>query len=322
MRRIWLSVLVVCALALPAGASRVVVMTAPELGEDLEVVLAGRRVAIAWSASPAGALRLDRAAAAQRAAVDAQASAAVWLDESERDAGMVDVCAVSADGRYFRHAPLPRDEASPRVFAAIATSLLDELLAPPEGISVDVRVDVNVNGAASTAPVVAVAPPGQAVAHLAPLAPPGAYAVVAPVPRRNAALFEVGPMASPVTIGVEANLLMPVSSSWRFGVMGVANVTVVDETLPILGAGLELRRTGRGDRRHFDLGFVGGVASVMEGGDSNETVGFAGVRLNWTWEGAQRSTALSVSPIAVFTGEEGDPVIPGIWASLRWGFGL
>ena len=301
-----------------------VVMTAPELGGDLEVVLAGRRVTIAWSASPAGALRLDRAAAAQRAAIEARATAAVWLDDSESQAGMVDVCAVSSDGRYFRHAPLPRDEASPRVFAAIATSLLDELLAPPEGIAVDVRVDVNVSGGGAS-PFVAVAPqPSGTATIVSPFAPPSATAVIAPAlpPHRHEPLFEIGPMASPVTIGVEANLLFPVSSSWRFGLMGVANMTVVDETLPILGAGVELRRIGRGDRRHFDLGFVGGVASVLEGGDSNETVGFTGLRLNWTWERGHRSTSFGVAPIAVFTGDSADPVVPGVWASLRWGFGL
>ena len=50
------------------------------------------------------------------------------------DAALIDdrdVCVVSADGRSFRHAPL--GDASPRMFAAVATSLLDELIAPPEG---------------------------------------------------------------------------------------------------------------------------------------------------------------------------------------------
>src|SRR5262249_55327398 len=54
-------------------------------------------------------------------------------------------CAVSADGRYFRQSQLP--EGSPRMFATIATSLLDELLAPPEGdLAINVDVQVNVGG--------------------------------------------------------------------------------------------------------------------------------------------------------------------------------
>ena len=62
---------------------------------------------------------------------------ASWIDAN-------DVCVVSADGAYFRHTPLPAD-ASPRVFAAIATSLLDELLAPPT-VNVDVNVDIGSPG--------------------------------------------------------------------------------------------------------------------------------------------------------------------------------
>src|SRR5438128_893957 len=123
-----------------AGHSTVVVMTDPELGSALQSALSGRGVAIATVQKPGGALRLERAAAAQRAAIEFGADAALWID---LDIGSVEVCAVSSDGRYFRHAPLP--DGSPRVFAAIATSLLDELLAPPEAGAPQIAVNVDVH---------------------------------------------------------------------------------------------------------------------------------------------------------------------------------
>src|SRR5437763_8351889 len=141
MRACLLIVALVISAPAYAGHSTVVVMTDParagELGSALQLALSGRSVAIASMPPPGGVLRLDRAAAAQRAAVHLGADAALWIDLAP-DA--TEVCAVSSDGRYFRHAPLA--EPSSRAFAAIATSLLDELLAPPEGVNVDVSVSV------------------------------------------------------------------------------------------------------------------------------------------------------------------------------------
>src|SRR6476659_2221923 len=100
-----------------AHAERVVLLADPgqgaELHSALQVALVG--VEITDMAPPQGPLRLDRAASAQRVAVSVGADAAVWIDGEAND-----VCAVSADGRSFRHAPLPQDPRA-RVFAAIAT---------------------------------------------------------------------------------------------------------------------------------------------------------------------------------------------------------
>ena len=296
-------------LAGPAEANTVVVMTdrAEELGAALEVALANRRVDIAHHPSPAGDLRLDRAAAAQRAAVAASADAAVWIDLGDS----IDVCAVSADGRYFRHAPI--SEISPRMFAAIATSLLDELLAPPEG-PLDVSVNVNVSvGPAFTAPP-SMPPPSPVVVDV--LAPPRSAKPV----RHDRTLFEIGPMITPVSYGAEATLLFPLSTRWRFGAMGTVTL-VFDENLPLYGGAAELRYVGNGQRRHFDLGLLAGAASAE--GDS---VLFAGVRLNWMWEGETRGTSVSLAPILIFVPPEeagaDSPVVPGVWASLRWGLPL
>ena len=142
-----LIVLGVVVAAQVASASTVVVLSdpgnAPALGSALQVMLAGRGVAIATLPAPQGGLRLDRAASAQHAALSFNADAALWIYS---DAGATEVCAVSADGRYFRHAPLPVGEGdTPRMFAAIATSLLDELLSP-DVVDVDVHVHFDPHG--------------------------------------------------------------------------------------------------------------------------------------------------------------------------------
>src|SRR3569623_1176791 len=173
-----------------ADASTVVVLSdpqnAPALGSALQVTLAGRGVAIATLPAPDGSLRMDRAAAAQHAAISFSADAALWID---RDIDVTEVCVVSADGRFFRHAPLPVGEGdTPRMFAAIATSLLDEL--PPTSdapaVDVDVHVHVDPHGGPSVPPIFAQAP--------AP-APVG----LAPRAHMDRPLVEVGPMVSPLS---------------------------------------------------------------------------------------------------------------------------
>jgi hypothetical protein len=104
----------------------------PELHAALQVVLGGRDFAIVDLPPPDGPLSLDRAAEVQRSALRVRAGAGIWI---EYDAGDAEVWVVSVSGRYIRHAPLPAGS-GPRVFAAIATSLLDELLAPPEAVTV------------------------------------------------------------------------------------------------------------------------------------------------------------------------------------------
>lgn len=322
-----------------AGTSRVVVMTdadsAPALQSALRVALGGKLVVVASAIPPSGPLRLDRAAIAQHEAIAARADAAVWIDVEGEG---VDVCVVSADGRHFRHAPLPAGDASPRVVAAIAKSLLDELVAPPEGdptIDVDVHVSVGRKGVEVTtspnAQVVVDDPfgarrPGAAAPgpELAPpgatsITPPGATAMRADVSaqassgpmRANRTLVELGPMLSPVSAGVEAELMFPASPAWRFGVMAVASILFMDNNDPLFAGAFEIRHIGSGRRRHIDIGLLGGAATAE--GDS---VAMAALRFQVTWENQSRSTALALLPCVLVA--DGD-VIPGAWASLRWG---
>src|ERR1051326_1980950 len=102
------SLLVLCVAAATAHAgTRVVLFTDPADAGALQVALAGRGTEIATLPAPDGALRLDRAAAVQRGAMDARAVAGVWI---ESDPGATEVCVVSSDGKLFRHAPLPIDD--------------------------------------------------------------------------------------------------------------------------------------------------------------------------------------------------------------------
>jgi hypothetical protein len=296
-----------------AEASTVVVLSdpqsAPALGSALQVTLAGRGVAIATLPPPDGNLRLDRAASAQHAAVQFNADAALWID-SEPDG--TEVCAVSADGRFFRHAPLPVGEGdTARMFAAIATSLLDELLAPPDAPAVDVDVHVHVgpDGAVSATPAVGVAPPGMAAPGIAVVAPRLPEARV----RMDRTLFEIGPMASPITFGAELGVATPIGEAYRVGAFGILNLAPGDDNHILGGGGLELRHVGRG-MHHFDIGPVVGVAGLVDASNPDAIV-FAGARLAFAWEGEHHGSSVSLVPVLMGTSEG---LMPGVYASYRW----
>lgn len=285
-----------------ARANTVVVLAPPgdaggDLGDALRVVLAGRGTGVATAPAPGGQLRIDRAAAAQRVAVERGADAAVWLDETE-------VCAVTSDGHDFRHAPFPMEAASPRAFAAIAASLLDEMIAPPtwaNGLSIDVHVDVSP----------AAAPPGIVTFAPADRAPRRA--------RDGRMLIEVGPMVSPITAGIEGGVALPLSPSWR--IAGMAAVALgFDPRHTLVGAGaLELRHVGGGVRRHWDVGPLIGYAAP----DGDDSIAIAGARLAHTWERQQSALSVSLTPLVyVYTEGFHSSVFPGIWGSVRWQFAL
>jgi hypothetical protein len=325
---------IVLAVARPvvAGHVTIVVMSDPgrvgELNSALQVALSGRNVAIATAPLPAGALRLDRAAAAQRVALELGAEVALWID---RAPDAIELCAVSSDGRYFRHTPMPPED-SPRAFAAIATSLVDELFAPPEaGFDVDMHVHVDSNGAPPAMAVDATrrgdAGAGAAIggAALAPgaiapraLAPsPGSMGggvvasdSVTPV-RADRTLLEIGPMLSPMTAGLEAELAFPITPTFRLGVVGGANVLLWDDThQAVYLAGLELRRVSPG-QRHLDFGLIGGVAWVAH----DDAAPYAALRIGFTWEHAGSGTQLSVAPVIAKVYSD---YVPGAYVSLRW----
>ncbi len=284
--------LVLAAAAAPADANtRIVVMTDADDLAAIEVALAGRGAEVAPAPAPQGALRLDRAALAQRSTVDQNAAAAVWIDQEPAE-----VCVVSADGRQFRHAPLPADAASPRVFAAIAASLLDEVLEPgPPPINVDVHVDVQ--------PVPIARP-----AVVAPaIATPAAASRIAGA----LAMLEVGPLVTTGGFGAEAAVTFLFTRSTRIGVVGVASDNISDDVGKFGGVGVEVRHVGEG-KRHLDLGAEGGVADTHERG----TTPWAALRLGVTWETAESAMTLALSPALInldFARPSG-----AAWLSLRW----
>jgi hypothetical protein len=305
-----------------AGHSRIVVMAdstqSDALRGALQVALAGRGVAIESLPAPDGTLRLDRAANVQRTTRASNADAGIWI---EQEPGAAEVYVVSSDGQQFRHAPLPADAAgvSPRMFAAITTSLLDEILAPPEpqmpSINVDVHVDVG-PGASS--------PPPRPAAPISN-APVSVAASTDPI-RSNHALVEIGPTLSPVSVGLEGEIAFPIAPSLRFGLVGtvgrlLAGVNDMVAGSRLLGLGGELRYVGGGST-HFDFGLLAGIAngsSTLIGGDSG---GVAAARFAVVWEGKASGVELSLSPTLLlgFRGNHG--VLPGVVAALRWEFAL
>jgi hypothetical protein len=316
MRASWLILGIVLAAVRPAAAGHttIVVMSDPvragELGSALQVALSGRGVAIASAPLPAGPLRLDRAAAAQRAAVELGADAALWIDLAP-DA--IELCAVSSDGRYFRHTPLPPED-SARAFAAIATSLVDELLAPPEA-GFDLDMHVHVGGPGDAPAAVAIAPGTAAYAPPAPGASVGGVEAAVADPalpiRGNRTLLELGPMLSPVSAGVEAEVAFPISPVFRIGAIGGANVLLWDgQHQPVYLGALEIRRVMPG-QRHVDLGLLGGAAAI-----NGEVAEFAGLRIGIVWEHASGSTELSLVPVMAKSYAD---YVPGGYISLRWG---
>lgn len=307
-------VLMLCAAAVAhADSGRIALMAEPARAGEYHgaLQLSLRGVEIADLPPPTGTLRLDRAAEAQRAAISAGADAGVWI---EYDAGSYEVCVVSADGRAFRHAPLPTD-GTPRVFAAIATSLLDELLAPPEADLPPINVDVQVNIGTDAPPIdelAAAAPPPS-------VAPPGLVGAAAPFVdnhrpvRFDRTLVELGPMLSPLSVGVEANVTFPVTERVRVGAMAFGHTLFVDGPAPLFGAGLEARRVGLG-RRHVDLGLILGAASAQ-----SDPAVFISARIGLVKERANTGLGLSIAPTLVIpTGGSSMPVVPGIFASLLW----
>jgi hypothetical protein len=301
-----------CAIATAGG--RVVVMTDRDaLPGALQLALANRSIDVAGMASPDGALRLDRAATVQRAAMSSAADAGIWI-ESDAAAG-AQVCVVSSDGTYFRQAPLPTD-ASPRVFAAIATSLLDELLAPPEaGVAVDVHIGVQ-------PPMVAAAGPS-----LAPVAQTTAVApnVIDPARWRHT-LLEIGPTFSIASYGIEAEIAAPVSESWRVGLLGGASeltdgIRDLSAGTQLYHAALEVRHVGTGTT-HFDFGLAGGLATGMivdDLGGTRDTGGFAAARVSVVHEYPSGGLSLSIVPMFLFDWRgQGDDRTPAVMGSLRW----
>jgi hypothetical protein len=309
-----------------AGNTTVVVMADPEraaaLDSALQVTLSGRDVVIASSAAPEGALRLARAAAAQHTAVSLKADAALWVD---REGGSIEVCAVSPDGGYFRHAPIASE--SPRAFAEIAASLLDELFAPPEGVNVHVDVHVDGELAGATTLPIATAPP---VVPPPALAPSNEVATSAWElrPRASHVLMEVGPtmafIAGGYAAGIEGEIAVPLTSWLRLGVGGHLLTGLTSQAaLPVAGPEStfsaiydvfgELRATGAG-RRHVDLGLIGGF--VPSNGIDPNLVEVGG-RLSYTWDGPLSGISVSLVPCVIhsalyqYTGG-------AAFATLRW----
>jgi hypothetical protein len=294
-----LALLFVISLGAVAHADgRVVAMIDDASAAALELTLARAHVAITMSRAPEGELALDRAAAAQRSVLAAAATAGVWIEGNE-------VCVVAADGATVRRAPLPVG-ASPRVFAAIAASLLDELTDAPEHL--DVHLDVG---------------PMPELAH-APGLTTTAVIGAAPSPRTAHSLLELGLALSPSSYGVELELSVPVTPNLRIGLIGGISQLYDGIRDDIAGTALyaaagELRYAGNGDR-HFDVGLAGGVLSGTAMDYSRDTGGFTALRFSYVRELPTMSLSFSLAPMVLFDFRgQGNDLNLGVMASIKIG---
>jgi hypothetical protein len=217
---------------------------------------------------------------------------------------------VSADGRAFRHAPLP--DPAPRIFATIAASLLDEIIAPPEPgpqVNVDVHVDVGPSAPPAAAPPSSAQP--QATDEL-----PAGLGVHA-----TDTLLEMGPAISPISYGFEGELSFPTSwlhYSTRLGISGAvhkmwdgANDMPPGTTLGV-GA-LELRYVSPGET-HLDIGAALGFGH----GDNGDTGGVFSIRLILAHSSEGQGVQLSLAPTFLLGFRGNSSVLAGGFASLRW----
>ncbi len=152
MRRSIPLVLIALLATAPAAADAPIVLLAGD-APQMEALASALQLAIAgdgWRVVPSGAVEgptaLQRAATAQAAAQEAGARATLWVEQGPEEGVLVRV--VDAAGESPRHAPLPTtlELAEPRAFAAVAASLLDELVSPPQRLRVRVQVSVESEG--------------------------------------------------------------------------------------------------------------------------------------------------------------------------------
>ena len=119
----------------------------PELVAALQREAAYSGYRLSPGAAPDSATALQRASDAQRAVESEGAEAALWVEAQDPSLGAGALLrAIRRGSDEVRHAPLPDvlERVDPRTFAAVAGSLLDEIIAPPEPLAVRVRVSVDV----------------------------------------------------------------------------------------------------------------------------------------------------------------------------------
>ena len=166
---------------------------------SVELVPRGARVSV-LPAPRAGSLA-ERALSARGEARAAGADAAVWI-EAEADSS-ASVRAVAPDSELVAWAPLTSAGVEMRVFAVVAATLLDELLAAPRADS-SVTLTIRVPSPEPPAPAEALSPPAETApaetpaAETAPAEPPPAETA------RRAPYVEIGATFAGVAIGGEA----------------------------------------------------------------------------------------------------------------------
>jgi hypothetical protein len=123
---------------------------------------------------------------------------------------------------------------------------------------------------------------------------------------------------SPVSAGVSAEVLLPVTPWFRFGVV-VAEHLLLDgvNDMPS-GTGLtigavEARYVGQGSP-HLELGLLGGGARA----DEYDEGGLVGTRISVVWQRQSSGVALSFMPVVMFGFVGTNQYLPSYLLSLSW----
>lgn len=196
---------------LPLALNSVVLMIGEErrneFSEALQLELAGRPLSVSFHEAPSGETAIARAAAAQQTAQSLGAAAAIWIEQAPATAGSMGtlVRAVGSDSQEVRHALLASryDVLVPRVFAVVASSLIDELTSPPElpyamSIPSEERADATV-----------------VEEEVAPTGPDQDSAEQPEPPELQAAIEAEGPQLRPVIFGFDFVPYLGLSLRWR-----------------------------------------------------------------------------------------------------------
>lgn len=250
---------------------------------SVELVPRGARVAVLPAPRP-GSIA-DRALSARGEARAAGADAAVWI-EVEAD-GSASVRAVAPDSELVAWAPLTSAGVELRVFAVVASTLLDELLAAPADTSV--TLTIRVPSPEPPAPADALSPPAEAAPmELAPAEPAPVEPAPAEPARRDHYL-EIGATFAGVAIGGEVGGGLYLHRNVRLALHARATWVYL---APTFGGALSLSLgyASDDDDGRFEVAAEAGPLLMVHGWVCNGCPGFAepgliaGAHTGFSWQ--------------------------------------
>lgn len=267
---------------------------APALADGLRVELAATSAEVHIGAAPVGATSLLRAGAAQSIARTSNAAFAIWVERQPTEGAGDLLRVVDPESDHIRDAPLPSPvgTVAPRTFAAVAASLIGELLDPAEPEPAPIRVHVlvetpngdieveavaNTNAETATAlgepaeglrPSQLEAPAMMIRGPISEMTPSEVTRGDGPIMPREGFTLSASLSTAFVATGGELSLGLYLSEFIRLDLFGQAVVHYIDDPAPAGTFGLALTRVGASRSARFD---AGGFASLLIVGESRQS---------------------------------------------------